>query len=129
VSLWSRAAFGWPSAARGRGRDRGAATAEFAVALPAFVLLLYAGLSSVNAVGTRLACIDAARDGAIAAARGDDGRAAARRRAPSGADISISRDGDVVVVVVAAVAKPIGGFLPGLPVSSTATALVEPGEP
>jgi hypothetical protein len=91
--------------------------------------LLYAGLSSVNAVGTQLACIDAARDAAIAAARGDDGEKAARTRAPTGAVISIERHGDTVLVKVEAVARPIGGFLPGVPITSTATASMEPGEP
>ena len=52
--------------------DRGAATAELAVALPAVVVVLAAVLSVGQAVLTQVSCVDAARAGARAAARGDD---------------------------------------------------------
>ena len=132
MSRWSCAALLPRSAAHGRHpaghrrRDAGAATAEFAVALPAFVLLLFAGLSSVNAVAARLACVGAARDGAIAQARGDNGSAVADDRAPSGATVSVRQDGDTVTVTVQMTFHPLGGRLPGIPISSSATAAVEP---
>ncbi len=49
--------------------DRGSVTAELAVALPALVLLLLAGLTAVQAVTVQLRCVDAAREAARAAAR------------------------------------------------------------
>ncbi|TBL32707.1 mucin-associated surface protein, partial [Verrucosispora sp. SN26_14.1] len=47
---------------RPAGRDRGSFTAEMAAGLPALVLLLLVGLTAVNAVSTRAACLDAARE-------------------------------------------------------------------
>jgi hypothetical protein len=88
-----------------------------------------AGLSSVNAVAARLGCLAAARDGAIADARGGDGSAVARDRAPQGATVSVHREGDTVTVTVRMTFHPLGGSLPGLPIGSTAVAAVEPDAP
>lgn len=135
MSRWSCAAFRSRGAAHGRHpaghrqRDAGAATAEFAVALPAFVVLLFAGLSSVNAVAARLACVGAARDGAIAEARGEDGAAVADERAPDGATVLVGRRGETVTVTVRIIFRPLGSMLPGIPISSSATAAVEPATP
>ena len=41
-------------------------TAEFAVALPALILLLLFAVGTVDAVLLRLRCVDAARDAALA---------------------------------------------------------------
>ena len=62
-------------------RDRGSATVELAVGLPALVLLLLFGLGAVDAVLARLQCVDAARDAALTSARGGDGTTVGRRRA------------------------------------------------
>jgi len=43
------------------------------------MLLLFAGLTAVAAVSTQMQCVDAARAGAIAAARGEPGAPAAAR--------------------------------------------------
>lgn len=89
-------------------RDRGSATAELAVALPAIVLLLVVGLTAVAAVTMKLGCLATARDNALSVARGgalstNDG-------------VSMRRDGDLVVVTVR---RTI--------VTCSATAAVEPG--
>ncbi len=84
----------WP------GRDRGAFTAELAAGLPALMLLLVAGLAAVDAVTTKGRCVSAAREGAVAAAREEDGQAAAALAAPPGAMVTVlPGDGSVRVVV------------------------------
>lgn len=109
------------------GRDRGSATAELAVGLPALVLFLVAGLSAVSAVTTQLRCLAAARDGALAASRGEPGTAAARRSAPEGAAVTVVVEADTVRVRVGAPVRPLGGLLPRVAVSAEAVAAVEPG--
>jgi Flp pilus assembly protein TadG len=110
----------WP------GRDRGSFTAEFAAGLPALTLMLLVGLTAVTAVSTRLQCLDAAREGAIAAARGDSGPAAAARAAPPGADVSISVGTDTATATVGSRVRMLGGHLPLLTVRATAVAAREP---
>ncbi len=107
--------------------DRGSVTAELAVALPVLVLLLLAGLTSVNAVATQMRCVDAAREAARAQARGEPGAAAGERAAPAGATVAVSADGDTVRATVVAVAYPLGDRLPGFKVRAEAVAAVEPG--
>ncbi|BCB86428.1 TadE family type IV pilus minor pilin [Phytohabitans suffuscus] len=111
---------------RARG-DRGSFTAELAAGLPALMLLLFAGLTAVNAVTTKAQCVDAAREAALAAARGEDGVEAGQRGAPAGATVSIAMVGDTVVATVRAPVRVIGGSLPGTTVTATAVAAVEPG--
>lgn len=89
-------------------RDRGSATAELAVALPAVVLLLVVGLTAVAAVTMKLGCLATARDEALAVARGAP---------PSTNDgVTVRREGEFVVV---SVRRAI--------VTCSATAAVEPG--
>jgi Flp pilus assembly protein TadG len=115
----------------GRGRlghrDRGSATAELAVGLPALVLLLLVGLTAVSAVTTKLQCVDAAREAARTAARGESGSVAGT--APDGADVQVTVVGDTVAVTVRAPVRPLGPRLPSLSVQATAVAAVEPGAP
>jgi hypothetical protein len=62
--------FAAPSGGAG-GADLGAATAELAVVMPAVTVVLAAVLSVGQAVVAQVSCVDAARAGARAAARGD----------------------------------------------------------
>ncbi|MFJ5775058.1 TadE family type IV pilus minor pilin [Streptomyces sp. NPDC093094] len=97
-----------------RPADQGFVTAESAVVLPVLVMFAMALVWGLLAVATQIRCMDAARTGARAAARQDpEGAVArvARGAAPSGARVTVSREGDLVRVVV--VAKP--RFLGGLP--------------
>ncbi|MBG0565241.1 TadE family type IV pilus minor pilin [Actinoplanes aureus] len=109
----------WP------GRDRGAFTAELAAGLPALMLLLFAGIAAVSAVMHQAQCLDAAREAALAAARGETSRSAAET-APDGADIQVSEGADSVTAVVSAGVSMFGGRLPGITVRATAVAAREP---
>jgi Flp pilus assembly protein TadG len=108
------------------GRDRGSFTAELAAGLPALMLLLLFGLTAVAAVGTRLQCLDAAREAARAAARGDPGTAAAARVAPDGSAVDVVIGEDAVTATVRAPIRILGGNLPALTVRATAVAAREP---
>lgn len=91
--------------AGGRTRDAGYATAETAVALPALVLLTSMLVWGVLAVAAQIRCVDAARVGARAAARGDPTGAvlaAVRGAAPVGARVRLVRDDRTVRVEVRA---------------------------
>ena len=110
----------WP------GRDRGSFTAELAAGLPALILLLLAGLTAVAAVTAKGQCVDAAREGALAGARGDLAAAAAARVAPAGADVGITEGGDTVTVVVRARVHLLGSHLPVITVTGQAVAAREP---
>jgi Flp pilus assembly protein TadG len=108
-------------------RERGSATAELAVALPALVLLLLFALGAIDAVLERLRCVDAARDAALTAARGGDGEAAGRRTGPRGAAVTVSVDGETVRARVSVRVRPLGAHLPGVTVAGSAVADLEPG--
>jgi hypothetical protein len=113
--------------AGGQGPDRGSATAELAVSLPALVLLVFVAVTAVGAVRTQLECVDAAREAVRAAARGDSGEQAGGRAAPPGASLVVGRDGDVVRATVRTTVHPVGGWLPGIDIVVTAVAAIEPG--
>jgi hypothetical protein len=111
--------------------DAGMATVELAAALPVLVLLLGVGLGALDAARLRIICVDAAREGARVAARADDaaGLAAARRAAPAGAAITISRSDQAVTVEVRARAAVLGARIAPIAVAAAATAALEPGAP
>lgn len=108
--------------------DAGMATVELAAALPVLVLLLGVGLGALDAARLRIACVDAAREGARVAARADDaaGLAAARRAAPSGSAIAVTRSDQTVVVAVSTHATVLGARMPPISISATAAAAIEP---
>ncbi|MBM2618013.1 hypothetical protein JIG36_20860 [Actinoplanes sp. LDG1-06] len=110
----------WP------GRDRGAFTAELAAGLPALMLLLFAGLAAVSAVAAKGQCLDAAREAALAEARGGSGAAAGARVAPPGAAVELTGDGEAVTARVRAHLRVLGANLPAITVEGTATAAREP---
>jgi hypothetical protein len=109
--------------------DRGSATAELAVGLPALVLFLVAGLGAVGAAITKAQCVDAARDAALATARGEIGVENDIDSAPAGSHIVVTVVGGTVRARVSAPIRPLGRLLPGLAVSAEAVAAVEPGQP
>jgi Flp pilus assembly protein TadG len=111
-------------------RDDGMVTAETAVVLPVLLLVLAGAVAAVTVVGGHLRCVDAAREGARAAARGEDVaavRVIAGRAAPQGAVIDVSTGGDEVRVTVTARVAPLGPVPLRITVSAEAVALREPG--
>ena len=82
-------------------------------------------LAGVSAVSMQVRCVDAAREAARLAARGDDRSAldVARRIAPAAARIQVRRDGDFLVATVVANSK----LLPTLDITAKAVAAAEPG--
>jgi hypothetical protein len=112
---------------RGGPRDRGSATAELAVSLPALVLMVLTAMTAVVAVRTQLECVDAAREAARAAARGEPGVEAGELAGPDGARATVVRDVDTVRASVRATVHPLGPWLPGFDITAVAVAAVEPG--
>ncbi|MDN3354548.1 TadE family type IV pilus minor pilin [Actinomadura sp. DC4] len=116
-------------------RQRGSITAETAVAFPALVIVLAVALWGVSAAAAQVACVDAARAGARAAARGEpqsEVRAAVLKAAPPNAHVSLSHDPTTTRVVVRAEARPLlKGLFPALRLNAQAVAAAEPegGEP
>lgn len=79
--------------------DRGSASAEFAIALPAFVLVIALGLGALTAGSVAVRLQDAAADAARLAARGEPDRAAGVvGGAVSGASAAVGVNGDLVCV-------------------------------
>jgi hypothetical protein len=107
-------------------RDRGFFTAELAAGLPALMLLMLAGLTGVSAVVARGQCVDASREGALVAARGGAGEAAAVAAAPADAEIRISVGPDAVTARVRAPVRVFGAHLPAIMVEGSSTAAREP---
>ena len=107
-------------------------TAEFAVVLPAIVLVLALSLGALGLALDQIRCVDAARAGARAAARGDTYGAVigvTRRAAPSGALVSMSTPGAYVRISVVSRPRVAGSLLPEwLRASSASSAAREPSE-
>ncbi|WP_329533031.1 pilus assembly protein [Streptomyces sp. NBC_01450] len=114
------------SRSRGRPRDQGFVTAEAAVVLPSLVLVGMALVWALLAASAQIQCVDAARAGARAAARQDPPDtvlATTRRAAPRGARVTVTREGDLVRVMVKASAP--GPDALSLELSDEAVALAE----
>jgi hypothetical protein len=81
-------------------------------------------LAGVTAVSMQVRCVDAAREAARLAARGDERSAvdAARRIAPIGARVQLRRDGDFIVATVVVHSK----LLPSLDIGAKAVSAEEP---
>lgn len=108
-------------------KDAGMVTAEFAVALPALVLVLALALGALGLALDQVRCVDAARAGARAAARGDDVvavRAEAGRVAPQGSTVVVRLGATVEVEVTG---PPAVRFVPGAPMARAVAALPAEG--
>ncbi|MCX5091885.1 pilus assembly protein [Streptomyces sp. NBC_00365] len=102
---WGRNPSQGRSRDRDRPRDQGFVTAEAAVVLPSLVLVGMALVWALLAASAQIQCVDAARAGARAAARQDPPDtvlATTRRAAPRGARVTVTREGDLVRVMVKA---------------------------
>jgi hypothetical protein len=105
-------------------RDRGAVTVEAALALCTLAVFLAVAVGAIAAAGS-IRCVDAARELARLAARGeaDRGRTVAAQLAPAHARLAIRIEGDLVVAEVSAdVLRPLPVRIGG-----RAVAALEPG--
>jgi hypothetical protein len=100
-------------------------TIEAAIGLAVLALVVAACLAGIACLVAQLRCADAAREAARLAARGDDAGAvqAVSALAPAGAALSLT-GGEVVTATVTA--APVGGLLPGVVISASASASREP---
>lgn len=103
--------------------DAGAVTVEAAFAIAALVSVLVVCLAGLDAVVLQIRCVDAAREAARLAARGDDGVAAAQRVGPAGAVVSVRREGALLVARVSA----RSALLPGVAIGAEAVSVAERG--
>lgn len=95
--------------------------------MAALVVVLVLCLAGLTAVAMQVRCVDAAREAARLAARGDDRGASevARAVGPAGAGLQLRRsEGRVVARVVAR--SPL---LPGITIAADGVAALEPGSP
>lgn len=114
--------------------ERGAVTAELAMALP-LLLAVTVGLVWLLSIGlAQVRTVDAAREVARALARGEEQSVAVglgESIAPDGVTFTITRVGERITVHAHGKASGPGGLLPfvsGATLSAQATALAEPGE-
>lgn len=117
-----------PAAAPG---ERGAVTAEFAVALPAVLLVLGLLLTGAAAGLTQLRLEEAARAGARALARGEDQAsvsAVVRQVAGDSASAAVASDGGWLSVTVTGPVGGAAGRLVPWPLTARASARQETGD-
>ncbi|MUL64791.1 pilus assembly protein TadE [Mycobacterium sp. CBMA 234] len=107
------------------GGEEGGVTVEAAFAVAALIAVAVLGIGGLAAVSMQVRCIDAAREAARLAARGDDRAAVdtARRAGPDGATVEVRRDGGRIVARVRVPAP----LLPGITVGAEAVAADESG--
>ena len=81
-------------------------------------------LAGLTALSMQVRCVDAAREAARLAARGDDGDAAqaARDIAPLGANLDLRKEGGLVVATV----RARSALLPGITIRADTMAAIEP---
>ena len=101
--------------------DRGSVTAEFAVVLPAIVLVLLLGVGALGAGARQVRLQDAAADAARLVARGDDPGRAHALVGSVGGSADIEPRGDLVCVIARA-PVPLALPLPDLTATSCALA-------
>jgi hypothetical protein len=99
-------------------------TNESAIGIAAIVFVLFGSALALLAVGDHIRCVDAAREAARLAARGDvrHARSSAAQISPRGAQIAIDDRSGVIVVTVTFRAP----FLGSLDVGASAAAAPEP---
>ncbi len=95
------------------------------MAIASLVAVLLVCIAGITAVTTQIRCIDAAREAARLAARGDQAWVgAAGSLAPAGASVELRRDGDYVVARVSR-RSPV---LPGITIVAEAVSVAEPAQ-
>jgi Flp pilus assembly protein TadG len=105
-------------------------TAETAVVLPVLLFVLAGAVAVITVLGAQLRCVDAAREGARAAARGEPDAAVSRlvaQLSPDGAVTRVTGDADTVRVTVTVRVAPVGALPFAVTLSGAAAAVREPG--
>jgi Flp pilus assembly protein TadG len=111
--------------------ERGAVTAELALALPVLLAVTTALVWLLSVGAAQVRTVDAAREAARAVARGDDAGeavAAGERVAPDGVSVVVATEGGRVVARASGQVPGPGGlfsFLPGATVAAEAVAVAE----
>ena len=115
----------WARPGPGRAGEAGAVAAEFAVAIPAVILVLGCCLGAVQVASQQVRLTDAAADAARTLARGDPVAVAAARvhRVAGTAAMSTSTQGDFVCVELSAPAGFGPASLAGVRVRASGCAL------
>ncbi|MEV0947381.1 TadE family type IV pilus minor pilin [Rhodococcus sp. NPDC049939] len=110
-----------------RGSETGGVTVEAAIAIASIVVVVVLCVGAITAVTLHVQCVDAAREAARLAARGDHESAisAATRVAPDGAEVRVRTEGEFVVATVR-VDSPV---LPLVDIDAEAVAALEPTVP
>lgn len=114
-----------------RADQRGAATAELALAIPLLLSLTIGLVWLLSVAAAQVRMVDAAREAARATARGDavaDAVSRGERVAPPRSTVTVtSRDGEVVSTASGSVDPPGGllGFLPAVALHARAVAAME----
>jgi Flp pilus assembly protein TadG len=112
--------------------DSGAATAELAMALPLLLAVTVGLVWLLSVAAAQLRVVDAARESARAAARGDSTEEAVARGlevAPPGSSITLTIGGGRVTAAAAGRVSGPGGlfaFLPAVTLRAEAVAAAEP---
>jgi len=109
---------------RPRSADDGMVTVEAAVVLPALLAVLALAVGAVMTVGAQLQLVDAARQAARLAARGEPAdvvEEVGERAGPRGTTVAVRRDGSTLTVTAKATTKPLG-LLPGIGLQAKAVA-------
>lgn len=102
-------------------------TAELAVATLAALAIMALLSWGIALLVTQVRCIDTAAEVARQAARRDEAAVAlARREAPAGAQVAVSRTDGLVRVQVSLVARPFGPRFVGVPLRARAEVVPEP---
>lgn len=109
-------------------RERGSATAELAVALPAVMLVLALCLGAVHVVGRQVRLTDAAADAARALGRGESSSTAHRiadRVAGGGTRLTSSEEAPLICAVLTA--EGGAGLLGAIPLRAESCAVAGGG--
>ncbi|WP_433330588.1 TadE family type IV pilus minor pilin [Spirillospora sp. CA-294931] len=121
---------GDPLRRHGGQRDRGMVTVEVALALPSLVLVTAVALWGVSIASVHLACLDAARSGARATARGEplpEVKAFVERALPPEAEVQVRRDDTTSKVeITVPIRAPGPSGLPPYTIHVGAAAATEP---
>ena len=108
-------------------RTHGFAVAEFAMTIPALLIIVAMSVSLIGVTVTQIQLESAAALGARIIGRGDPFPDSFRNSLPEGTEVIVKPDVDVVEVTLKTVRKFSGGFLPfRIDLTASARARLEP---